>query len=498
MKKPGFITAGAILTILIILFAIWLVVYGGITEAFRLQPTVDSSTPRTQGPFTLIDVERAKSDGAMHFATSPPVAVPMRWWNPQGIIVPGCMSDADDWDFLVKVNGLPLAQKLELMPVSKLPVHVTVETSNHDSEPFTLDYAALSRSNFPAGVLPFKVPPVSPSCRYVAVQVTDKSGHRATWQVNNIPHYRLVAMTPNVKGEHVVVDGVTINTQATLAPDTNMFALETKAAFETVPSSSHTYLISVNPLEYNVDLYPHLKPTLATLVDINTHGDYQWVPGHNNLVVDLGYAPFDARQINACRMSGTIIRQACLDETVTFHNIFIFHNLADPPFDKTNPSSYPVLASSDDSWLAPQTVTTPSGVRVSFVPNQGWPSDETGLIINQRAPIDDIDFDQAIDPSRNNQSLTSFSRRYGKNVEIIYKAVVDGRNLRNAYGLDRCMDRVHTGKYFRLSPKSPYVGYPVKECKFLIRQIIPVSETPFSVTVPVHHIDRIDSPAGRN
>jgi hypothetical protein len=78
MKKPGFITAGAILTILIILFAIWLFVHGGIVEGLRLQPAVDSSTPRTQGPFTLIDVERMRYDGHIHLATSPVNQAPKR------------------------------------------------------------------------------------------------------------------------------------------------------------------------------------------------------------------------------------------------------------------------------------------------------------------------------------------------------------------------------------------------------------------------------------
>jgi|GEM_PF-3465476 hypothetical protein len=445
------LAAAITLVVLIVgvsVFTYWVSAHGDIAEAFRLQPTIDGSTPRTQGPFSLVDIERTDYDGAINLATSPRITIPL---NTKMSQESACLSDIGDWDCLIRADGLPPVKSLHVRAVAALPVHVTITRSDNKEEPFAVDRDALSHADFPAGVLPIRMSPVTPGCRYVDIRITDSSGKSARWRVVDAPHYRPIALTPNAKDEHIVVDGAAIELAKSVKRHKDMQVIETRLAFTPPPSKTYIYRLRLYPEDFNIEQYPLSKYWPLTSAPKLTGNMYEETEAIKGTEFNDDFLPIDLSQINAVRITGAVVTEMCRDESVTFHNL---PNL----LQATGRTSQPSL-------------TTPSGVVAKLVSDRALNS--TNLEFSSPA-------------------TSSFFSKGSKKQTVSYELLLNGKAPAADYSpLSGPGDGSISNCIVPLPP-SDTRGRPLKNFTVLIRHIIDIHESRFSVTVPLNQSKSFD------
>jgi hypothetical protein len=437
------------------------IIRGGPLETHRLQPMLDSSTPRIQGHFQLVDVERTDREGTITLATSPRITIPS---NRHISIESSVMSDIGDWDCLIKASGLPSVQSLKNAAISNLPLHVTIARSDDKQEPFTLDRGALGHTDFPAGVLPIRMPPVALSCEYVDIKAVDDAGKSAQWRLVDPPHYRNIPLTPNVKDEHILLDGVAINLTKSVKRHNNVPVIETSVLFTPPPSKIYTYELRINQDEYNIEQYP-LSPAGPISSQLRGTMYMSFLPGHSKFGFDPSDHPIDLSQIDAVLTTGALETEICRDETVTFHNFPSLLQAATAY--QTKPKLYSGKPMRSTYLDGLPKLTTASGVQVILVPER---APGTTHLVMTSPP-----------------TSSSFSK-IGKNQQVSYKLIIDGKAAaKNYFPLSGPGDGSLPYNVVGI-PGVDTPEHPIKDITVQIRHLIDIKEAPFSVTLPLHQI----------
>jgi hypothetical protein len=200
LKRIALITIAALSLTAVTLSIIWFAARGSISEALRRPPTLDSSTPRTQGPFTLVDIARESYDGNVY----------LHYPAPDGLQVFSRRADGDGM-ILLEIRGLPNRDFLGKSGyASERKYKLSITASNGDSyeEPPGDDHF------LPTDDLIYSLPWLTgPSdWRYLDITVSDITGQRAHWRLDNLPHLIRQNLVAKESDRHVVVDGLSINT----------------------------------------------------------------------------------------------------------------------------------------------------------------------------------------------------------------------------------------------------------------------------------------------
>jgi hypothetical protein len=321
------------------------------------------------------------------------------------------------------------------------------------------------------------------SWHYLDVDFSDFSGNHARWRLDNIPHFHSLGLTPKASDEHVSVNDVQIDTAAIrshIAGHAGIWFTQTR--FMAPEKSEFSYTITINHRETDPDRYTD-TPDLYHRTFSSPAERYElWNELWNGdlPVISYGEISPSVDSYRARQVTGVITKVKVLDEPITFHNIKVFYT--------TNGRSDPQPNLYVDK---PQSVTTPSGLTVNFLML-------TPEELENAKSLEDFGYHTPLLPdagigepySPPQHPLVTYlqssplCKQYHQPVTIQYLMIPLTKPGKAVPPPTETYESIKDS----ITKYSPHATI-LKDFRVVVRQIVTVQETPFSVTVPFRDDD---------
>jgi hypothetical protein len=421
-------------------------------------PTLDSSTPQTQGLFTLVGIQ----------ARTFPVTT---LGNPY--------SQESDGKLLIHVHDTtyPLHYKCLVTASNGDSYFLYPQQPPRPPRPGQAVIIDMSTPKPPPGLVTYYMNFIGPKAwRYLDIDFSDFSGNHARWRLNNIPHFHSLGLIPKTADEHVTVDGLTIDTAAIRSHVSgNAGIWFTQTRFTPPISSNISYAVTIKHRKTDPDRY---TSTPITSYGKSPYPDEKYELWNEEVpMVAYGELSPDVDSYYARQVIGTVTKVQMLDEPVTFHDVKVLYT--------------PTYAGGRQPCLyvdKPQSITTPSGITVSFLmlnPDE-VENAKTLESFGTRMPL--LPYAESIGgfpatryPLMPYLPLSPLCMQYHKHVRIEYFMVPPTN-----HGEPGPIAPLSYYRFQQSMIKSDPHATVLKDLRVVVRQIVTVQDTPFSVTVPFH------------